>query len=510
MPKQINRNKSYLLVVAAICIIGLCGLIVHFLGGSYHSAKTELRRQSTRNLLFTQKAITDSIQQQATQEDLRVAVTLLKSIASDIDDGKKSRSISITKRVNRKDTSGLYKEGWLKEFKLNINLDSIISQELSYVDSLTGIMSLVQDSIKIDTIIKNHNNIRIEKHHGEPGRGSKHNWFSKKVERELLFADTALLTKKFNAAFSDEPHPISLSWVVVDSTVKGFNPHNFRLVSNPKIKVEPKYVGIESAALSKIKRQAALSLVLLLLVIFAFWQFIRNARKQEKLLLFKNELISNISHELKTPVSSVKIAIESLLKRKENQDERTTAYLEQSAKEINKLQYLIDKVLQSSILEEGQIPLQIGKVNLFDCCQHAIQSLDLLAKEKGMEIKLESKIPTAVAKADKDILCRAIANVIENAIKYGPQDSLVEVVIGTHSSGYQIRVRDGGSGVSAEYLSSIFDRFFRMPTGNVHNVKGHGLGLHFVKSVMEQMGGTVQAKNVESGFEITLNIPAYE
>ena len=492
MAKSIKKIKGLQKWFAGLSMLGLLLFVGFFIQGRFQQAQFEYTREARRTLLFAQKSISDSIQVKETEEDLEQALDILKQFKVQIDEGKSTIRIS-----------GTTLEGIAEMVVDSLSLDTQISVQIGGGEFQHqpggGFNRLQGDS-----------NVEVKQRFVQ--RFTTKTLKPKAPERDpLVIVDTNLVLKALQRNLFVRYPFLSIRWELVDTAkVKGFNPHAYVLKGDESREIIPVFDGINRTALAKIKTDILFSFLLVLLVGFAFYQLFKSARKQERLLSFKNQLISNISHELKTPVSSVKIAIESLRRRHvDSADERTQVYLSQSAKESQRLQYLVDKVLQSSLLEEGALQLTLEKADLKMCLAEASEAMQLMAAENGVSLQIKQPNKSVWVKIDKELTCRAVANVLENAIKYGPDNSQINILMEEKEQHVLLQIQDQGPGVSPKYLGQIFDRFFRMPTGNVHNVKGHGLGLHFVKNVLNKQGIEVSASNLNPGFSINIKFPKH-
>ena len=243
----------------------------------------------------------------------------------------------------------------------------------------------------------------------------------------------------------------------------------------------------------------------------AFGLIYRSLRQQERLTRMKNELISNITHELKTPITTVGVALEALsdFDALQNPD-KTREYLSLSKLELERLSLLVDKVLRLSMFEEQEPRLQAAPLDLGDVVRQVIAALRLQAERVGAEIRLEAEAGARFpVSGDRLHLASVVFNLLDNALKYaGPQPGIrVEL---RHTAGaVQLVVHDNGPGIPAEYQSRVFEKFFRVPTGDRHEVKGHGLGLSYVAQVLRQHGGHIRLSSPPGeGTSFWVELPA--
>ncbi len=230
----------------------------------------------------------------------------------------------------------------------------------------------------------------------------------------------------------------------------------------------------------------------ILILIVAFYYTISTISKQKKLSAIKNDFISNMTHEFKTPISTISLAAEMLndsavLKTPEKQ----TRFVKMIMDENKRLSVLVESILQTSILDKGEFKLKPSENNVHDIIDQAIQNTQLLVDQRQGSItkQLEAKNPIIIA--DKLHLTNIIFNLMDNAVKYTKDHPNIVITTKDTSKGIEISVQDNGIGISKENQRKIFEKFYRVPTGNVHNVKGFGLGLSYVLAVIEKHNGTI-------------------
>ncbi len=276
------------------------------------------------------------------------------------------------------------------------------------------------------------------------------------------------------------------------------------LDSNVFIEVE----HVEPYVLGRILPQISFALILLLLSGSAFFISYRSLRQQMELNSTRNEFISNISHELKTPVSTVKVALEALKNYDRIKDPVITReYLDMATSELDRLDMLTHKVLTHSKLESKASFLDFEEIELVSLCSVAIKKWQAKIDQENGTLKFIYSDNEILINADGLYLEGVILNLIDNGLKYaGPKPDL-ELELTSDQDEVRISISDRGPGIPAKYHKQIFDKFFRLPTQNKHNVKGHGLGLSFAAQVIHQHGGKIRVKERPGGgcvFEIIL------
>jgi two-component system phosphate regulon sensor histidine kinase PhoR len=202
----------------------------------------------------------------------------------------------------------------------------------------------------------------------------------------------------------------------------------------------------------------------------------------------KTDLIINITYEFKTPITTVATAIEAIRDfNQENDTEKTNNYLNISQQQLVKLNTMVEKLLETAILDSDKLLLTKEKTDLIPLLQNLIQKHELVSPNK--KIVFKSSIAALALQVDPFHLENALNNILDNALKYG--GDTIEIEINKVLDKVEIRFTDDGKGISKTYSEKIFEKFYRIPTGNRHDVKGFGIGLYYSKKIIEKHGGQV-------------------
>lgn len=232
----------------------------------------------------------------------------------------------------------------------------------------------------------------------------------------------------------------------------------------------------------------ALSSVLFLgILAFAFYYLYQTIKNQKEIAEIKQDLIANITHEFKTPIATTLTAIEGIEQFNPNNDpEKTSRYLDISKVQLQKLDQMVEKLLETAALDSDQLVLKKESIDAAPVLTQLVQKFQTLAPEKEFTLLL----PPACSpiEADPFHFEQVISNLLDNAVKYG--GARIQLAL-EQSEGHQIRVEDNGGSLRPEQEKLIFDQFYRIPKGNLHDVKGFGIGLYYVKKIMEKHGGRV-------------------
>ena len=257
----------------------------------------------------------------------------------------------------------------------------------------------------------------------------------------------------------------------------------------------------------RIRSPLLLSLFIVGFTILSFVLLYKNMLKQKRLADIKNEFISNITHELKTPIATVSVAIEALRNFNASMDtERSKEYLDISANELQRLSLLVDKVLKLSMFENREIDLKYEQMDMQELVHEVTSSMRLQFEKKNAVINISAEGQTYF-EGDRLHMVSVVFNLLDNALKYSYDNPHINILTTGTANRLSLEISDDGIGIPEEYREKIFEKFFRVPTGNLHNAKGYGLGLSYVAQVVKKHKGTIKVEPVDGGgskFVITL------
>lgn len=245
--------------------------------------------------------------------------------------------------------------------------------------------------------------------------------------------------------------------------------------------------------LSKMIPLFLFTLFLTLITGLSFALVYRGLKQQQRLTEMKNNFISNVTHELQTPITSVGVALEAMSNFDvlQNKD-RTREYLEISKSELSRLSILVDKVLKMALFEQEDLRLHLEPIDLQELLDKILNSMRLQFEQKGASIVYGHEGTSFVVLADRVHLTSVIYNLLDNALKYSKSNAQVKVGLASTPEGVQLDIQDKGIGIPDVYREKIFDKFFRVPTGDLHQVKGHGLGLSYVATIIEKLNAKIK------------------
>ena len=251
-----------------------------------------------------------------------------------------------------------------------------------------------------------------------------------------------------------------------------------------------------------------LIVVVFVVVFFAFSMGI--IIRQKRLSEVKNDFINNMTHELKTPISTISLSSELLLRLEDNADaDRMRKYASIIYKENKRLEQQVERVLNIAKLDKDKVSLNKETVSLYNILNDVKENFDFNQATGGGQFTIVKEIETATLNADPVHLTNVLFNLVDNAVKYCKVTPQIQVVVRAEKDGYRIEIQDNGIGIKKENLRLIFDKFYRVPTGNIHDVKGFGLGLYYVKLIVDAHNGKIDAKSTaDKGTTFSLWLPA--
>lgn len=244
-----------------------------------------------------------------------------------------------------------------------------------------------------------------------------------------------------------------------------------------------------SAALKRSAAGILLSLLLSSCIIACLFYLLHIIKNQKQLSEIKNDLISNITHEFKTPIATISVALEGLQNFGGLDDpKKTKLYLDTSTQQLSKLQLMVEKLLETAALDNSEYELDLQETNL----SHLIEKIVLRHQHLHTTHQFKLSISDAMIhyKIDEFHFENAINNLLDNAVKYG--NSQVFINLKQEDNSITLSISDDGKGIEKIHKNKVFEQFYRIPTGNTHTIKGFGIGLYYCKSIVEKNGGTIQ------------------
>jgi two-component system phosphate regulon sensor histidine kinase PhoR len=255
-----------------------------------------------------------------------------------------------------------------------------------------------------------------------------------------------------------------------------------------------------------------LSLCLIIICAISFSYMVTLFYKQKKVAEIKNDFMNNMTHELKTPISSVSVALELLQDNSVSMGtEVKDEYFKIAGNELKRLTMLVDKVLRMAAFEKMEVKISKERLLAREWIAEVVHSVKPLSEAKKAAIVIDIRPEELSLFADKNHICSVLQNLLENAIKYADSNkSLLEInIVAWEEEGiFYLKVKDNGIGIAAQYQGKVFDKFFRVPTGDQHDTKGYGLGLSYVKEIIRlHQGAVILESELKSGTTFTISIP---
>jgi two-component system phosphate regulon sensor histidine kinase PhoR len=235
------------------------------------------------------------------------------------------------------------------------------------------------------------------------------------------------------------------------------------------------------------------SIILTLIIIGTFILTLQIILKQKKIGQIKNDFINNMTHELKTPISTISLASQMLKDSSVKHTPKTIGHVSNVIfDESKRLSYQVEKVLQMAVFNEGRLKLKFTTINLDSLLKSVVSNFQIRITNEGGELKTSFDAKESFIKADEVHITNIILNLLDNAVKYSDEKPVIELSTENKKGWVLVKVKDNGIGIPKEHQKQIFERFYRVPTGNIHNVKGFGLGLSYVKRIVDVHEGRIK------------------
>jgi two-component system phosphate regulon sensor histidine kinase PhoR len=251
-----------------------------------------------------------------------------------------------------------------------------------------------------------------------------------------------------------------------------------------------------SFVFKKMQANIILSAFFMLVIIGSFWFVIYSLFRQKKISEIKTDFVNNMTHEFKTPISTISVASEMLVKEHVIKNENMVSkYARVIFDENTRLKSMVEKVLQVATLEREDYRLKLKTFNVHEVLDNIIRNFEVPVSQRNGKIFSRLNAARNSIIADKDHFNNVVITILDNANKYSTNEPDITISTRSNTKGLTISIEDKGIGMANEHLANIFKKFHRIPTGNVHNVKGFGIGLFYVKTVVEAHGGNVKVNS---------------
>ncbi len=245
-----------------------------------------------------------------------------------------------------------------------------------------------------------------------------------------------------------------------------------------------------------ILEMAILSLVLTLIIVVAYAGAIYQLIRQKQISEIKSDFINNMTHEFKTPIATINLAVEAIRNPKVfGDEEKVKRYLQMIRDENKRMHAQVENVLRISKLEKNQLDISKDRVDVHDIIRDAVTHVDLIVLDRGGYVNIHLNAERSEVLANEMHFGNVIVNILDNAVKYSPEAPKIDVFTEIAKNYIIIKIQDQGAGMSKGVLKKVFEQFYREHTGDIHNVKGHGLGLAYVKKIVDDHQGEVYAES---------------
>jgi two-component system, OmpR family, phosphate regulon sensor histidine kinase PhoR len=306
----------------------------------------------------------------------------------------------------------------------------------------------------------------------------------------------------FFSALKDTIHNLQTLYPLVASTSELNGPEPFETLSI----VIPDY---KSVVIKQMRWMIFGMVFFTLIIISAFYVTVNTLLRQKKLSEIKNDFINNMTHEFKTPLATISLAVDAMRNEKVVYDREKSAYFSSIIKEENRrMNKQVETILQAALIDRQELQLKLQPLHINEVIRRVMDNFKLQLEEIHASVTLQLDSDYDIAEADEVHFTNLISNLIDNAIKYSRDKLMIRIQTLRNGKNMFVRIEDNGIGMSKETQRRIFEKFYRAHTGNLHNVKGFGLGLSYVKSVVDAHNGRIKVESaVGKGTTFILEIP---
>jgi len=261
--------------------------------------------------------------------------------------------------------------------------------------------------------------------------------------------------------------------------------------------------------LTKLWSMILISMTLIIIIVYSFTYTVTTIFRQKRLSEMKNDFMNNMTHEFKTPISTISLACEALSdKDVQKSGKFFKNYINIIVEENKRLAGMAEKILQTAVLDTGQFKMKRENINLHDIISDVIKNIRIQVEIKDGTISRNFTATQSVISGDKVHLTNLIYNLLDNANKYSTRKPFIRIHTENTSNGILLTIEDNGIGISKSEQKKIFDKLYRVPTGNIHEVHGFGLGLSYVKAIVEEHDGKINLESeINKGSRFRIYLP---
>lgn len=394
--------------------------------------------------------------------------------------------------------------------RLKDNLTDLFTDVQQRISDSLYMTNVVDTSVHASIIAEGFNNNRLEDTNKEiklSDKGVHHvlsaigtSYISPTLEKRLYGIDSIVFNEMFTSSMRHNGWNFNAEWINNSDSDK-FSKSSIFIRSNfftdARGVVVKNYRGY---LMGHMLPQYLFVLILLSLTAAAFLIAYKSLKAQVKLGEMKDDFISNMSHELKTPIATVKVALEALGNYNIIDDPKLNReYLGMAASEMDRLELLATRVLNTSLLESGKVYLQQESCSMEQLVKDVIRAMQLRFAKNNTTVTFETTGNNFEVPVDKLHVQGVLVNLLDNSMKYGQGKVNILIRLIEENGKVQLSFTDNGPGIPEEYREKVFEKFFRVPNANRHDTKGHGLGLSYAAQVMRQHNGSINVRNIAQG-----------
>jgi signal transduction histidine kinase len=327
----------------------------------------------------------------------------------------------------------------------------------------------------------------------------------KEFERNRINVTYGLKYNYFNRNFFEESHTKN----TIDYKLEGFPKDYLKAISNSpflphRSKLELHFTNTTKTLLRDSSISILLSFLLSTSIIISLIYLLKTIYKQKQLAEVKNDLINNITHEFKTPIATISTVLEAMKSFNALDDKKKSEkYISIASSQVHKLNVMVEKILETAALNHEELAIIKNPVNINELIEDVVKKYSFVNEEKIFNF--DKNVDNLILNLDKFHFENALSNIIDNAIKYG--GNKISIELNSSKNKTIILIKDNGNGIHKNQKDKVFEQFYRIPTGNTHNVKGFGIGLYYTKKIIEKHEGTIDIiydKNNNTLFKIEL------
>lgn len=495
-----------LIVFMSLCLLGIIFVQVYWIKNSFQNKEDQFHYNVRQSLI----AISKDIQSKELEYYYRLYAEVADSIGQP--DRSKFREIVYTNTDNVTNETFIYSSGLLEEdFKLSsnildVNVDSINFRKFTN-RKFTAKLRPGLDGTSMNTEASELTIKTLE----EPSQFQLRETFKdiakqipihKRVDLEELnsLIKHQLETRDLNLDYEFAIFSKGLSTKVASEDFV-FNPNSPDTYSVPlfidenrsyKYELLISFDKKQKYVFSSVLGMGILTLFLTAIIILAYYSAIQQLIRQRQISEIKTDFINNMTHEFKTPIATINLALDAMRNPMIYDNKETMQrYLKMIRDENKRMHAQVENVLRISKLEKRDLNIKKERLKLHDLIEDAITHVELIVEDRGGYIKTHFDAQKSSILANESHFTNVLVNILDNAIKYSPEAPKIDIFTENVKNNVVVKIQDQGSGMSKAALKRVFEKFYREHTGNIHNVKGHGLGLSYVKRMIDDHQGQI-------------------